>query len=37
MMIRMSSLSMARHWHGLVVQRYGYSHVGIVFSRGPPE
>ena len=32
MMIRMSCLSMARHWHGLVVQMQGYNHVGIVFS-----
>ena len=30
-MTRMSSLSLAKHWHGLVVQRHMCSHEGIVF------
>ena len=30
-MIKMSNLSMVRHWHGFVVQMQGYNHVGSVF------
>ena len=35
MIIRMSSLSLARH--DLVVQRHDHSHVGIVFFGGLPK
>ena len=33
-MMMILGLTLARHWHGLVMQMQGYSHVGIVFSRG---
>ena len=36
MVIRMSSLSVARHWHGLVVQMHGCTHVRmVIFGRAP--
>ena len=33
-MTRMSSQNLAKHQHGLVVQRHMYSHGGIVLSGG---
>lgn len=34
MIIRMLGLSLERYWHGRLMQRYEYSHVGIVFNGG---
>lgn len=33
-MTMMLSLTLKMHWHGLVVQRYGSNHLGIVFFGG---
>ena len=32
MVIRMSGLSLTKHWHGLVVYSQGCSHLGIMLS-----